>query len=187
MIDKRKGSYQGSSHKRKQRSQKQTKSKPNSSNSGATNEDNSSNISPRKVGADGHYYECVVCDVGGDLLCCETCPRTYHLHCHSPPLDLVPPGTWQCQICSQVANVSTRSTSFWIEQELDSLWVGVRKFGQGNWQQMLKDSSLYFSKVKTEEDLAKRWKVERLKIVNSSEDNSMPSSEDQPPVTQHLF
>lgn len=33
-----------------------------------------------------YYYECEVCDIGGDLLCCDSCPRTYHIECLDPPL-----------------------------------------------------------------------------------------------------
>lgn len=33
-----------------------------------------------------YYYECVVCELGGKLLCCDTCPRTYHLECLDPAL-----------------------------------------------------------------------------------------------------
>lgn len=33
-----------------------------------------------------YYYECVICDHGGNLLCCDSCPRTYHLQCLDPPL-----------------------------------------------------------------------------------------------------
>ncbi|XP_065864609.1 protein CHROMATIN REMODELING 4-like [Euphorbia lathyris] len=112
MIDKRNGSYQGNNHKRKQPPQKQTKSKCHglvslTINSQAGIEGNSSNLPPRTIGADGHYYECVVCDNGGDLLCCDTCPSTYHLHCLSPPLDSVPAGNWQCQNCFQAVDIST--------------------------------------------------------------------------------
>ncbi|KAK7401612.1 hypothetical protein VNO78_13226 [Psophocarpus tetragonolobus] len=51
----------------------------------------------RKIGDDGSYYECELCDDGGELLCCEACPRTYHLEC----LDLksVPEGEWRCANC----------------------------------------------------------------------------------------
>ncbi|XP_048131674.1 protein CHROMATIN REMODELING 4 isoform X2 [Rhodamnia argentea] len=55
--------------------------------------------SSKKKGNDGYYYECVICDVGGDLLCCDSCPRTYHLECLDPPLKRIPLGKWQCPKC----------------------------------------------------------------------------------------
>lgn len=55
--------------------------------------------SSKKKGHDGYYYECVVCDVGGNLLCCDFCPRTYHLQCLDPPLKRIPMGKWQCPSC----------------------------------------------------------------------------------------
>ncbi|KAL5197445.1 hypothetical protein ABZP36_000957 [Zizania latifolia] len=60
------------------------------------------NISPstKKIrGHDGYFYECVECDLGGNLLCCDSCPRTYHLECLNPPLKRAPPGSWQCPRC----------------------------------------------------------------------------------------
>ncbi|KAJ0081545.1 hypothetical protein Patl1_12258 [Pistacia atlantica] len=48
-----------------------------------------------------YYYECVICDLGGNLLCCDSCPRTYHLQCLDPPLKRIPNGKWQCPKCSQ--------------------------------------------------------------------------------------
>ncbi|KAH7679101.1 DNA helicase protein [Dioscorea alata] len=50
-------------------------------------------------GHDGYYFECVECDLGGNLLCCDSCPRTYHLECLNPPLKRTPPGKWQCPNC----------------------------------------------------------------------------------------
>lgn len=61
-----------------------------------------SNISPsaKKIrGHDGYFYECVECDLGGNLLCCDSCPRVYHLECLNPPLKRAPPGKWQCPRC----------------------------------------------------------------------------------------
>nr|CAD1819092.1 unnamed protein product [Ananas comosus var. bracteatus] len=52
-------------------------------------------------GHDGYYYECVECDLGGSLLCCDSCPRTYHLECLDPPLKRTPPGKWQCPKCCE--------------------------------------------------------------------------------------
>lgn len=33
---------------------------------------------------------CAVCENGGDLLCCDRCPKVYHLACHVPPLTSFP-------------------------------------------------------------------------------------------------
>ncbi|KAK4748079.1 hypothetical protein SAY87_014665 [Trapa incisa] len=63
------------------------------------NEINSAVSSSKKKGHDGYYYECVVCDLGGNLLCCDNCPRTYHLQCLDPPLKRIPNGRWQCPKC----------------------------------------------------------------------------------------
>ncbi|KAF5204706.1 Chromatin remodeling [Thalictrum thalictroides] len=72
------------------------------------NDSSLSQSSRKKKGHDGYYYECVVCDVGGNLLCCESCPRTYHLQCLNPPLKRTPPGKWHCPTCCE-QNGSSRS------------------------------------------------------------------------------
>ncbi|XP_042497855.1 protein CHROMATIN REMODELING 4-like isoform X2 [Macadamia integrifolia] len=57
--------------------------------------------SNKKKGNDGYYFECVICDLGGNLLCCDSCPRTYHLQCLNPPLKRTPPGKWLCPNCCE--------------------------------------------------------------------------------------
>lgn len=52
------------------------------------NESTTSILPPRPIGDDGNYYECVICDNGGELLCCDFCPCTYHLQCLNPPLEV---------------------------------------------------------------------------------------------------
>ncbi|KAL4833916.1 hypothetical protein H8958_011675 [Nasalis larvatus] len=46
--------------------------------------------------------ECAVCRDGGELICCDGCPRAFHLACLSPPLREIPSGTWRCSSCLQV-------------------------------------------------------------------------------------
>uniref|UniRef100_A0A1D1YFN8 CHD3-type chromatin-remodeling factor PICKLE n=1 Tax=Anthurium amnicola TaxID=1678845 RepID=A0A1D1YFN8_9ARAE len=59
-----------------------------------------------------YYYECVECDLGGKLLCCDCCPRTYHLECLKPPLKSPPLGKWQCpNCCDQKDSVKLLSLS----------------------------------------------------------------------------
>ncbi|KAF2987000.1 hypothetical protein EK904_006222, partial [Melospiza melodia maxima] len=45
---------------------------------------------------DDHMEFCRVCKDGGELLCCDTCPSSYHLHCLNPPLPEIPNGEWLC-------------------------------------------------------------------------------------------
>uniref|UniRef100_A0A672HF85 Uncharacterized protein n=1 Tax=Salarias fasciatus TaxID=181472 RepID=A0A672HF85_SALFA len=49
---------------------------------------------------DDHHIEfCRVCKDGGELLCCDTCPSSYHIHCLNPPLPEIPNGEWICPRC----------------------------------------------------------------------------------------
>ncbi|NXV50535.1 AIRE regulator, partial [Uria aalge] len=43
--------------------------------------------------------ECAACGDGGELICCDGCPRAFHLACLVPPLPCVPSGMWQCSSC----------------------------------------------------------------------------------------
>ncbi|KAJ7325032.1 hypothetical protein JRQ81_018052 [Phrynocephalus forsythii] len=44
--------------------------------------------------------ECAVCRDGGELICCDGCPKAFHLSCLVPPLTEIPSGTWRCDSCS---------------------------------------------------------------------------------------
>ncbi|XP_057607164.1 autoimmune regulator isoform X1 [Chionomys nivalis] len=45
--------------------------------------------------------ECAVCHDGGELICCDGCPRAFHLACLCPPLQEIPSGLWRCSCCLQ--------------------------------------------------------------------------------------
>ncbi|XP_069039200.1 chromodomain-helicase-DNA-binding protein 4 isoform X2 [Lepisosteus oculatus] len=50
---------------------------------------------------DDHHMEfCRVCKDGGELLCCDSCPSSYHIHCLNPPLPEIPNGEWLCPRCT---------------------------------------------------------------------------------------
>eukprot|EP00850_Spirogloea_muscicola_P009873 SM000056S17991 [mRNA] locus=s56:546261:559125:- [translate_table: standard] len=59
--------------------------------------------------------------------------------------------------------------SAWGEEELDILWVAVRRHGKGNWSAMLRDASLPFAVGRKAEGLANRWKIEERKLFGESE------------------
>ena len=45
------------------------------------------------------YDKCRVCHQEGELLWCDCCPNSYHLHCLNPPLAAAPTGEWLCSDC----------------------------------------------------------------------------------------
>uniref|UniRef100_A0AAQ4S1Y5 Chromodomain helicase DNA binding protein 4a n=1 Tax=Gasterosteus aculeatus aculeatus TaxID=481459 RepID=A0AAQ4S1Y5_GASAC len=49
---------------------------------------------------DLHMEFCRVCKDGGELLCCDSCPSSYHIHCLNPPLPEIPNGEWICPRCT---------------------------------------------------------------------------------------
>ncbi|XP_023784386.1 tripartite motif-containing protein 66 [Cyanistes caeruleus] len=46
---------------------------------------------------------CAVCLNGGELLCCDHCPKVFHLSCHVPALLSFPVGEWVCSLCRNPA------------------------------------------------------------------------------------
>ncbi|XP_071415021.1 tripartite motif-containing protein 66 isoform X2 [Pithys albifrons albifrons] len=46
---------------------------------------------------------CAVCLNGGELLCCDHCPKVFHLSCHVPALLSFPLGEWVCTLCRNPA------------------------------------------------------------------------------------
>lgn len=50
----------------------------------------------------GHNRDfCDACRDGGELICCDKCPASYHLQCHYPAVDPtdIPNGEWLCYAC----------------------------------------------------------------------------------------
>ncbi|XP_012224191.1 E3 ubiquitin-protein ligase TRIM33 [Linepithema humile] len=72
--------------------------------------DNSKNVSvPMVIKDDPNEDWCAVCMDGGDaVLCCDKCPKVFHLYCHIPSLKSFPDEseTWQCMLCTNVLDCS---------------------------------------------------------------------------------
>uniref|UniRef100_A0AAQ4NVX5 RING-type E3 ubiquitin transferase n=1 Tax=Gasterosteus aculeatus aculeatus TaxID=481459 RepID=A0AAQ4NVX5_GASAC len=47
---------------------------------------------------------CAVCQNGGELLCCDKCPKVFHLACHIPALNESPSGEWFCSLCRDLTS-----------------------------------------------------------------------------------
>lgn len=61
---------------------------------------------PREEGGNNKDF-CEACGYGGNLLCCDGCPKAFHLECLDPPMtegDL-DDRDWFCQECG-VAKVT---------------------------------------------------------------------------------
>ncbi|KAG6436134.1 hypothetical protein SASPL_101018 [Salvia splendens] len=54
----------------------------------------------RKSSTEENDDLCSICEDGGDLLCCENCPRAFHIEC----VDLlnIPQGIWYCNYCQNM-------------------------------------------------------------------------------------
>ncbi|KAG1967298.1 nuclear body protein SP140-like protein [Pimephales promelas] len=61
--------------------------------------------------------ECYTCHSGGDLVCCDECPRAFHSHCHLPAVDGDSPGEWICTFCVFTTSQQWRDSSGMTKQE----------------------------------------------------------------------
>ena len=66
---------------------------------------------------DMHSDYCRVCKDGGQLLCCDSCPSAYHLHCLIPPMKKIPGGDWRCPRCKvmPVGFIPFLYTNEWLD------------------------------------------------------------------------
>ncbi|KAL0460617.1 UNVERIFIED_CONTAM: Increased DNA methylation 1 [Sesamum latifolium] len=54
----------------------------------------------RKSSTEEHDDLCSICEDGGDLLCCQNCPRGFHTECVG--LSATPRGIWYCKYCQNM-------------------------------------------------------------------------------------
>lgn len=68
----------------------------------------------RRPGRGHNHDSCDACNEGGNLLCCDKCPSSFHLQCHDPPLNEedIPSGQWLCHNCRMTSKgLSSKASS----------------------------------------------------------------------------
>jgi len=75
----------------------------------SNNDDHSRSESGFDEGQNNEDY-CGVCRNGGQLLCCDTCPKVYHLNCHIPALSDLPRDSWSCGLCVEIGQEAQATT-----------------------------------------------------------------------------
>ncbi|XP_057515400.1 uncharacterized protein LOC130796955 [Amaranthus tricolor] len=54
----------------------------------------------------------------------------------------------------------------WSEEELDSLWIGIRRHGRGHWRAMLLDPKLRFAPWRLAGELEEQWEREQYRLFS---------------------
>uniref|UniRef100_A0A0C9QFX6 TRIM33_0 protein n=1 Tax=Fopius arisanus TaxID=64838 RepID=A0A0C9QFX6_9HYME len=78
-------------------------------NIGESPEEGGKSVAASMAKDDPNEDWCAVCMDGGDaVLCCDKCPKVFHLYCHIPALKTFPDEseTWQCMLCTNVLDTS---------------------------------------------------------------------------------
>ena len=87
------------------KSEKKIKGASNKKNKAKKKKKTKTTASFPGAGSDNEGYEtdhqdyCEVCQQGGEIILCDTCPRAYHLVCLEPELEEAPEGKWSCPHC----------------------------------------------------------------------------------------
>lgn len=88
---------------------------------------------------DYHDDVCFACEVGGDLICCDTCHLAFHLDCAEPKInesDLTRDLPWSCKFCVFELKTKAKRVKFakkvkHISQKLDEAkaWTANKMLG----------------------------------------------------------
>ncbi|KAI0212981.1 hypothetical protein LSAT2_002033 [Lamellibrachia satsuma] len=69
--------------------------------------------------------ECALCGDVGELICCESCPKSFHKWCHIPVITTVPSGPWCCGLCTKEEDVCLDALD--VHGEPSSALSGAKK------------------------------------------------------------
>ncbi|KAK1411355.1 hypothetical protein QVD17_37903 [Tagetes erecta] len=94
----------------------------------------------------------------------------------SDPVSLMRHKVMLDNILSKARAVSVKKSNFsdsfehpnvWSEEELDFLWIGVRRHGMGSWDAILRDPRLHFLSWRSPRELAERWEEEQSNLLRT--------------------
>eukprot|EP00062_Callorhinchus_milii_P003662 gi/632941207/ref/XP_007885740.1/ PREDICTED: tripartite motif-containing protein 66 [Callorhinchus milii] len=108
---------------------------------------------------------CAVCLNGGELLCCDRCPKVYHLGCHVPALLSFPMGEWLCMLCRSV-----------VMPEVDYDCENTRHINEQRGKRTLQGLSI-----------SDQRKCEKLTLYLHCHQLSMPFHEPVSPLARHYY
>ena len=73
-----------------------------------------------------HNY-CEVCQQGGEIILCDTCPRSYHLGCLDPALEDTPEGNWSCPHCETFLNSKSKEDLVGLYKHLKVKYFNLKR------------------------------------------------------------
>lgn len=99
---------------------------------------------------------CSSCGGNGDLICCDGCPRSFHMTCLDPPLNkYAMPVEWFCNVCRTERNPPSfpdrrhpfgellarldgkNSSAFRLPTDIINHFEGVRANGDGEYEEIV--------------------------------------------------
>ena len=73
---------------------------------------------------DHNKHYCNICKDGGELLCCDRCPRSFHPIClglTDEQVDALPEGDWYCPQCTHTLERQKKRADKLAEQGLEDM------------------------------------------------------------------
>ena len=122
---------------------------------------------------------CNMCKDGGELLCCDACPQSFHLKCLQPPFTRAPNYAWICPKCSVAKpKAVVKKILTWRWKQLDMTPIDPNQTQaqqQQTKQSKLNKKSKSFLKIKLKK---KTKKNPPSSISNKSSDNEDENEQD---------
>jgi len=121
---------------------------------------------------DNNEDYCAVCRDGGEelMICCDMCPKVFHLKCHTPSLEDVPSDSvWQCIWCKtkeEAMDFKPIQKEGENEEETWNAFVKHRKGIITRRKEFLKACKFLAEIYKLDDGVRVRYVAERLKKVS---------------------